>query len=500
MSDVTFRSQSFTFTESVRNNPFVPISDVMRLVVVIYFVFWRFVPTLAVLSAQASIDVFYALTIAFFQFMIELLILYPFLLKRFAGTSIGWLHPLILPTVMSVSFGIVRSPDQLLTPITAWYQVQGVPDHMLLVGWPETRILEAQLKLNLINLLALICTYAGFSIMLRRYPHREQRPIRIDGARIALLFIVMFLVVFAFLQLQGGLIAHMSTLGGGRFRMRQLSGHFLVFNNFLPFLLLLWYAFRPTAIRNPLFIGAFVLSAVTQIIVTGSRSDLFASFALLLAVWIYHNRRIPTTRAVLLGLVAVLSLGVLGEVRRSGQSGQIDFTALMDFDLASAWEMSQEELENRRHGTGLAIAALVPDHAQHLLGTTYVAAAAFWVPRSIWRDKPRGAGAHAKALLFGDRETMEGYSGGGTPVNGAPEAYWNFSYPGVVIVFLLYGILCGAVTRWVMRQPQNPYVIVALLIFVFQFSTPSTTGMVPTLQSMTLLYLTYLFLNRLKMR
>lgn len=498
MSYITFDNESLAQVDAdpVRHNPFVPISGVMRQVIIFYFVVWRLIPTIAVLSAPSFVDSGFALTIVLVQFVTELLIMLPFLFKRFAGTPIGWLHPLILPTVVSLTFGILRSPVSLFAPITVWTEAQGVFDHELLFGWPELRILEAQLKLNMINLLALVCTYAGFVIVLRQRQQRARPPIRIDGFQISLLFIVMVVIVFVFLQIQGGLIAHMSTLGGGRFRMRQLSGHFLVVNAFLPYLLLLWYAYRPSASRNPLFISAFALSAALQFVVVGSRSGLFSPLALLVAVWIYHHRRLPATRAMLLGCVAVLLLGVLGEVRRSGRDGQVDFRPLVQLDLTAAWEVSIEEQAKRRRDTGLAIAALVPLNRGHLWGTTYVAAAAFWVPRAIWRDKPRGAGAHAAAILFGGRETMDGYEGGGFPVNSPPEAYWNFSYPGVVFVHLLYGVLVGFLARWVLRDPKNPFALVALLIMIFDAAQPNSIGLTSAFQRFIILFICYLILVR----
>ena len=480
-------------------NPFVPISDAMRVVVVIYFVFWRILPSIALLGAQSETDAGYAIAITVMSFATNFLILLPFLMGRFAGTPIGWLHPLILPTMISVAFGFLRNPGNLLTPVTVWSQAAPVPDHVLLTGWPEPWVLEAQLRLNMLTLLALICTYAGFAMVRHRRPATPRRPVRVDGVRLAVFFALCLLVVLFFLQKQGGIVAHMSTLGGGRFRMRELSGHFLVLNGFLPYVMLLWYAYRPKSLRNPVFLAGFAVALVLQFVVTGSRSGLFIPVALLLAVWIFHNRRLPATRALLLGMVAVLMLGVLGEVRRSGRDGEVDFTALLEFDIASAWEASQEEQASRSNDTGLAVTALVPERRDHLYGTTYVAAVLFWVPRALWRDKPRGAGAHASALLFKGRDTMDGYSGGGYPVNGAPEAYWNFGYAGVVAVYALYGMVLSAVAGALLRNPANPFALMAVLIVTFQMATPNTTSIVSTLQSMVLLYLLYLFVSRFRL-
>lgn len=479
-------------------NPFVRISGNARILIAVYFIFWRLLPSIAGLDAHSFAHAGFTISIAILTLATELLILLPFLMKRFAGTPIGWLHPLILPTMVGVAFGLLRNPASLLTPISIWFQTESVPDHILLNHWPDSRVLAAHLKLNFINLLALVCTYAGFAMVRTRRRPKSGRQIRVDGFKLAIFFLLCLLVVVYFLQSQGGILNHMATLAYGRFRMRELSGHFLVINGFLPYIMLLWYAYRPKALRSPLFLVGFVIALLLQFVVTGSRSGLLSPMALLLAVWIFHNHRVPALRGLLLGLVAILMLGTLGDIRRSGFSGSVDFNALFEFRVSSAWEDTQEELEARSTNTALAIAALVPDQRNFLYGNTYVAALAFWVPRSLWQGKPRGAGAHASALLFGGRDTMDGYQGGGYPVSGGPEAYWNFGYLGVIGIFGLFGMVLSAVSRWVCRDPENPYALIALLIVNFGLTSPSTTAIVPTLQTMVLLYLLYLFASRLR--
>lgn len=492
MTDIT--AQPY-FGAERHQNPFVSISQSARIFIVTYFVFWRLLPSFATLDAQ---NVTYAGAIVILTLCTEFLILLPFLMGRFAGTPIGWLHPLILPTMVSIAFGLIRNPAGLLTPISVWSQATPVTDHILLGGWSDAAVLAAQLKVNFINLLAIIATYIGFAMVQSGRIKRTRRHIRINGFKLAIFFVLCLFVVMFFLQQQGGIISHMSTLAGGRFRMRELSGHFLVINGFLPYAILLWYAYQPKALRNPIVLTGFAVAIALQFIVTGSRSGLFSPVALLLSVWMFHNHRVPATRALLLGLVAILLLGVLGEVRQSGRSGGVNFSALTEFSVAAAWVTSQEELVERRTGTDLAVAALVPEQRSFLYGTTYVAALAFWVPRAFWRDKPRGAGAHASALLFGGRETMDGYSGGGFPVNGAAEAYWNFGHLGVLAIFGLFGAVLSAVSRWVCRDPGNPFALIALLIVNFSLTTPSTTAIVPALQTMVLLYFLYLFVSRLR--
>ena len=479
-------------------NPFVPISDAARVLILIYFCFWRLLPSVAALDFHNEVRAGLSIVTVILTFSTELLILLPFLMRRFAGTPIGWLHPFILPTVVGIAFGVLLNPARLLAPIAVWSQDTSAIDHILLESWSQSSLLEAQLRVNFINLLALLCTYLGFTLAWPRSIEISQQSIPISGLKLAVFFVLCVIVVLFFLQSQGGVLAHISTLAGGRYRMRELSGHFLVINGFLPYAMLLWYAYRPGALRSPIFLSGFAVAIVLQFVVTGSRSGLFTPIAMLLSVWMFHNRRVPATRVLLLGLVAVLSLGVLGEVRKSGRDGSADLGALVEFNIESAWKASQEELVARSTGTDMAIAALVPEKGNFLLGNTYIAAIGFWIPRSIWQSKPRGAGAHAAALLFSGRDTMDGYSGGGYPVGGAPEAYWNFWYPGIAIVFSIYGVILSAVARWICREPRNPFALVGLLIVNFSLSTPSTTAIVPAMQTMVLLYFLYIFTCRLR--
>ena len=470
-------------------NPFVSISQPTRILIVAYLIYWRVLPTLANLDMQNLTYAGYTGAICILNLCTEFLILLPFLIRSFLGTPIGWLHPLILPTMVGIALGLIRNPADLFTPILVWFNVTPTINHTLLNGWSDAAVLATQLKVNFINLLAIIATYIGFSMALSSRNILTDRQMHINGFKLGVLFVLCLFVVIFFLQKQGGIISHVLTLADGRFRMREMSGHFLVINGFLPYMIILWYAYQPKAFRNPIFLIGFMVAFALQFIVTGSRSALFITLAMTLAVWIFHNHRIPASRTIIVAMVSFLVLGVLGQIRQSGQSGVINFNALAELSITDAWEITTQELIARRTGTDLAVAALVPEQRDFLYGTTYVAALAFWVPRAVWHDKPRGAGAHAAALLYSERETMDDYRGGGFPVGGASEAYWNFGYLGVLIVFGLFGIVLSVISRWVCRDPRNPFTVVALLIVNFGLTTPSTTAIVPTLQTFLLLYL-----------
>lgn len=477
-------------------NPFISISDTIRIIVVVYFILWRLFPSFALYTGNSQTPAIYMLSIVCTVAITEVLILLPFFFRSFAGTPIGLLHPLIMPTLISLMLDFIKNPELVLNPISIWYGDTTISNFYISTHLPPNSIIEAHLRRNVINLVSIIFTYVGFVTICWRTDLSSSRLIELNGGRLTVLYILFLLVVLFFLQQQGGLLTHMASLASGRFRMRELSGHILVVNSFLPILLILWYAHRPNALSSYIYVAAFILATVLQFLVSGSRSGLFIPVAMLLAIWMFHNRRLPTVRAFILGLVAVLLVGILGDVRRSGNGGEVDFSALTQFNLESALENSKGELKSRKKNTGLAIAALVPEQQKHLYGATYVAAATFWLPRSVWRNKPRGAGAHAAALLYSNRSSMEGYSGGGFPVHGTSEAYWNFGYLGVVVIFFFYGIVLKLTTHWVLCDRHNPFAIVFLVLVVFSFTDPATTIVVPFFQKLVLLYITLIYVGR----
>ena len=470
------------------SNPFVYLPRSARIVVIVYFVMWRVFPLLAEMVGLSNEGIAMQALSLLTQVAIECAILYPFLCGRFAGSPIGWAHPLVLPTLVSIALNILRNPEHLFAPLSVWGPGSEF-SHPLIGSWPLGQIQASQLKLHSITLLSILSTYAGFSYFrTKRIPH--VRLPSLSGYRFFGIFLIFFAVVLFFIERQGGVIAQMTSLAGGRFRMRELVGHFLVLSNFLPYLLVFWFLYRPRVLKNPLFIFAFILVCILQFVVTGSRSGLFVPFAAMLVAWMLVRHRFPALRAAMLGLLAFVFLGALGEVRQSGNQGQVSFEALLDGNVVENWERTQEALDAQDRGTNLAVAALVPGEVDHLWGRSYVAAGAFWLPRSLWRDKPRGIGPHVAALLYGGRSSMDGYKGAGYPVSAQSEAYWNFGWLGVPIVFFLYGGLVRFVADWRERASNDPVAAMVLVLMVFQFASPSTVSMVSFLQNLVLLAIT----------
>jgi hypothetical protein len=277
--------------------------------------------------------------------------------------------------------------------------------------------------------------------------------------------------------------------------MREVNGQFLILNKFLPFILLIWYLHKPDILKSPLFAVSFIVVSIMQFVVTGSRSGLFAPIASLLIAWMYINRRIPAKRALLLGVLGVLVLGALGDIRGSGRDGEIDISSLTNFDLLQAWEASQDDIAGRALNPDLAVMAVVPKHKDYIYGSTYLAAIGFFVPRAIWEDKPRGGGAHAAAIIYEGEDSANRYSGAAYPISGVVEAYWSFDVFGVVVLFILFGLSLRLVVALVVRYPTNEFHIITLILFLIAFNSPSTDELVATIQMLFMLVSTALFVR-----
>ena len=53
--------------------------------------------------------------------ILNLLLLLPFVIGRYAGTPMRSLHPLVLPTLLVIAKDLTKSPDSLLLPVLAWF-------------------------------------------------------------------------------------------------------------------------------------------------------------------------------------------------------------------------------------------------------------------------------------------------------------------------------------------------------------------------------------------
>lgn len=155
-------------------------------------------------------------------------------------------------------------------------------------------------------------------------------------------------------------------------------------------------------------------------------------------------------------------------------------------------------MANRNVQSGAtAIMARVPREIDHLYGLTYVSAIAFFIPRVIWREKPRGAGAYVAGILYQNKSLgeMRAYRGTGYPAGGVGEAYWNFGLPGVVVVYLLFGCFHKWLALRLASKVYDPRFVTLYLLCVILLKDVSSIAIVDVLQVGILIFVADYFAN-----
>ncbi len=113
------------------------------------------------------------------------------------------------------------------------------------------------------------------------------------------------------------------------------------------------------------------------------------------------------------------------------------------------------------------VAEAVPGQEPYRWGATYLGAMGVLIPRAIWPARPQGAAEWYVARFYPDVAD----AGGAFAFSPVAEAYLNFGQWGVVVGFLLIGLLVGLVDRH-LRHGGSPaqaigYGICVYLLFVF---------------------------------
>lgn len=480
------------------DNPFVEIAQVYRNVLIFYFIFWRFLPdTILILRADTGSATVLGLTLLV-QFATNGFVLLPFLIRRFGGLPIGWLHPFALASVLEIVKTLIKTPAHIAEPFLIWYREPVRLQHELLTFWSLEAVQWVQLKVLAIGLLGLVAYFTAFYLF--RWKAKKDRQIIKSGPDVYFIaiYLALFLAFIVLIAISGGLVAHFQALAGGRFGVREETGLLLVCVGFMPFLLVIWYLMRPRIIRNPIFIGMLLLALALQFAADGSRSSVLIPLVVFAAGWMYHNHKVPAVAGIVGMIFAILALAALGSIRQdtAQQEGSIDLNGVLAGDIESFLLRNDEEIAARNWRSGaIAVAAEIPRERSYLFGQTYVGAVLFWVPRSIWAGKPRGVGAYANALLFLKRGSVDGFQGASYPVSGSAEAFWNFGWMGVIVIFALFGMLHKYLAIRVCNRPDDPQMVALLLLAVIMLDSPATDAIVPFLQMAVMLKLIFVGLR-----
>jgi hypothetical protein len=454
------------------SSPFLRMPEGWRLFIVVFLLVYEWLfPTIAALNNPDANALF--LPRMLIQFVYVLLLCLPLIFYR---REYGFLHPLILPTLFATAKEIAKFPAALTSPLQlplVSFEVssasQAVSIHHLTYG----ELAWTRLEYGAVQVLALVCFYAGYFAFTRARGDwlRFHRPRNLGPICFAA---TMFCVVVGavFVQLYGGdLSSYLVAMRGGRHGTLAGNGQFLQIASFAVLPALVWFAYRRRLGFNPWWLLAIVLGSLATIVTTGSRSDLILPLLALVLLWWQKAGRVLIVPTIALVIVGTLVIGAFGSIRQDYNSTTINTSVL---DPSSAGENvahAQAEFE-RRNSLETDFAAFAgAGQNELLLGRSYIGAATFFIPRALWPEKPFNGGVYNQAVNFAGRSVSE-YKVGknhGIPMGPVTEAYWNFSLPGVIVIFFLFGMFFRELSAIVWRNANEAGALVAAVWITLSF-------------------------------
>ncbi|WP_204140060.1 O-antigen polymerase [Halomicronema sp. CCY15110] len=381
----------------------------------------------------------------------------------FYRPSFGWFHPL----VFAIFWGVLPHLRRFDVYFT------GLPWHVALPGWSADSLTGLLLKDLLLQMVGTLAIYAGFwlSPTLPMPSMPFQQPAHLGRKTVATVGLAtgLFLV---YMQTRGGIVNHLLSWGAGR--NEALAGVFYwqFFTQLGQIACLCWLTMDRRSTRNPVFWGCLTASLMMAFLIGGSRSGLIYFMAMCLLAWFIREQKIAVMRMVAIALIGLVAMGVLGNLRNSTFSGQINWNTLRGGAAETTSETRsplgeslQEISERSSVNAGVfPILALVPNQVEHLYGSSYLAILTLPIPRALWSAKPGLVAGMVGETFFS--------SNFGIPPGAVGEAYWNFGVPGVLVVFSAFGAFLKLLADFFVRHAHHPAAIAPYVVTLFLFAGP----------------------------
>lgn len=451
------------YQSSARENPFVDLPASIRAAYVGFQAVYLALMVLAIATdGEAGMDR-YALAGA--VMLSSLVAGLPIL---FAPRSFGWFHPLVFPAL----YGVVA--QLRVFPIYAY----GFEFHYALPGMPEAELNGLMTFGLMLSAIASLSYFAGFFVCpTAQVPTVEGRERRGLSMRMLLIVGGTVLLFLVFLTVRGGLASHFASWYSGRAVSLSGAYYWVLAMRTASVAVVVWMAYRPGALRNPLFWTATVMASALAFMMTGSRSSILFYIMVGAIVWMLSRKQVPIARVSVLAIVLVLVLGSLGSLRN--KLGGRAPTTTDQQTLAETWDRSVSEIRKRSGSLrgDLAIYGNVPDREGYLFGASYLSLVTLPIPRGVWEDKPMVIEAIVGRRFF--------RVNAGVPPGGVAEAFWNFHIPGVIAVYFLFGGFMRWAADTYRRNQSVPSVIVVYAYTLFVLSPTGTSivgwlmGLVP---------------------
>ena len=188
----------------------------------------------------------------------------------------------------------------------------------------------------------------------------------------------------------------------------------------------------------------------------------YYAFFILLTLFLYQDKSKYGFKLIALMTFGIFASSILNSFRYIKNFSQlnsavdIDSFSTVNYLLTGSFDAYEM----------LAIAINYVNNTTPLWGKNFLGAALFFVPRSMWPDKPIGSGAFLADNYFSKLGLYDGFSNLSCPL--IAESYLGFGYLGVVIISILAGILIGSMDRYykhtLSKEKKNPITILYYLL------------------------------------
>lgn len=411
-------------------NPFVPIGLPVRVLVVLAtFIYWLTISYFSSVMATENIE----LLILGNAIMLASMI-FPVLLPG----SNGYFQPLVYISLYSTAKTLASKTGSFVT---------GLESHVALPELDSAQLMQLYFFVCCITALANFSTVIGYYLVplrdsLPRFVtfHREGNVYLGVGA--AVWIAIGYLAFLLLVANTGSLKQHLLNIARSRSQEvysgdASFVGSLQVFTTFALAAACTLAAIQRKAGKTLLFVGGVMSAVCLEYLISGKRSDPIIALVIVGSIWIVRRQRFSYTFVVAILVIAVTVLAVGRSFRKANIKGSQSniATDFMSGESPATLVNNAVSEMSARSSEGNAIYPIVhrvPGEISLLWGISYAEFAYRFIPRAIWRSKPRGIGRECAHVFFGEVK--------GIPPGAIGEAFWNFHLPGVVMVFLAWGV------------------------------------------------------------
>ena len=349
----------------------------------------------------------------------------------------------------------------------------GLDFHRALPGVGRTELELVAAQSFLLEALALVALYIGYGLFRNIRVLRFRQPTKPKRlTTLALFWMVLPTAAVAILSMEAGGLGNLMLQRGIASDQRiaaEIGGQWHYLAGVGTIVPVVWLAFDRDAVKHPVFWMVALFSAALVFVATGSRSSAIWPFILIALMWSLRHWTIPYRALWVSAAIAVVLVGLLGEFRAATRGAH----TLADVEFqAEVWASARAGYEEmvRRSTTNsgqIAVVGNVPQRVEFLYGESYLSIPFVVIPSAVWPwDSPASAGRLNGIYIYETPLTA-------IPTGPVGEAYWNFSYPGVIALFLLFGGVLRFAASLYSANSGHP-MIVSIYLYVLVSLAPGS--------------------------